>query len=395
MPLPGKRAHLTWPEIEHQENIMQNPSLQQRLRTTGQSLWQQVSGDGTWLGVRRRVTSPAGVIGIVLLVLVIVGSYSLGAALTSNASTSPGSASTMSMSSDANSNPGNVPLATQTHGNQPAKFVVDSDGAKHFTLTTQQVMWEAVKGLPRVLAWTFDGTVPGPLIRVVAGDHVRITIVNKLTEPTTVHWHGLIVPSDQDGVPGVGQKPIAAGATFTYDFTIHEDNVGTFAYHSHYDDQRQVPGGMYGAFIVDPKPGTTEAQREPQVQEDYLQIISELGPYFVINGHSFPDTDVLHVKHGDQVRLRFINMGEMIHPMHLHGHNMSMIFKDGNYEQSPELVNTIAIAPGQTADGVFTAWAAPGSVYPLHCHILAHVMNPGQTGGDEMGGLISLIEYDK
>ena len=54
------------------------------------------------------------------------------------------------------------------------------------------------------------------MIRVVAGDHVRITIVNKLPESTTVHWHGLLVPSDQDGVPGVGQKPIAAGATSSW-----------------------------------------------------------------------------------------------------------------------------------------------------------------------------------
>lgn len=375
---------------------MEKKSWQQQVYLFGKSVWVAVSGDGTWAGLRRRATSPVGVISIVGLALIIVASYSLGVVQASGNTTSTPSTMAMS-SSNSNTNATNakVPLATQTHGNQPATFTTDSDGAKHFTMTAEQVMWEAVKGMPRVLAWTFNGTVPGPMIRVTAGDHVRITIINKLSEPTTVHWHGLLVPYDQDGVPGVSQKPIPAGATFTYDFTIHQENVGTFAYHSHYDDTHQMTGGMYGAFIVDPKPGTPEAQREPQVQEDYLQVISELGPYFVINGHAFPDTDVLHVKHGDNVRLRFINMGEMIHPMHLHGHNMSMIFKDGNYEQFPEMVNTVTIAPGQTADGVFNAWADPGSVYPLHCHILAHVMNPGQSGGDEMGGLLTLIQYDK
>ena len=131
---------------------------------------------------------------------------------------------------------------------------LDSDGAKHFTFTAKQVMWQPVKG-QKVLAWTLDGTVPGPMIRVTAGDHVRVTINNHFPEATTIHFHGLEIPASEDGVPGVGQDPIKPGASFTYDFTIHDDNIGTFFYHSHYDDLMQVSGGLYGAFIVDPRPG--------------------------------------------------------------------------------------------------------------------------------------------
>src|SRR5262249_56437518 len=129
-----------------------------------------------------------------------------------------------------------------------------------FTRTAQQVMWEPVKG-QRILAWTLDGTVPGPMIRVRAGDHVRITIVNHLPAATAIHWHGLQVPTDSDGVPPVGMKPIQPGQRYTYDFTIRDDDVGTHWYHSHYDDLRQVGGGLYGAFIVDPRPDSPQARQ--------------------------------------------------------------------------------------------------------------------------------------
>lgn len=122
-----------------------------------------------------------------------------------------------------------------------------------------------------MLEWTLDGTVPGPTIRVTAGDHVRITITNHFPEATTLHWHGLEIPANQDGVPGVGQDPIQPGQSFIYDFTIPLDNVGTYFYHSHYDDLRQVPGGFYGAFIVDPKPGTPQAAQSIHAAQDYLQ----------------------------------------------------------------------------------------------------------------------------
>ncbi len=138
-----------------------------------------------------------------------------------------------------------------------------------------------------MLAWTLHGTVPEPTIRVTAGDHVHITITNHFLEATTLHWHGLEIPANQDGVPGVGQNPIQPGQSYTYDFTVPLDNVGTYFYHSHYDDLTQVAGGFYGAFIVDPKPGTPPAAQAIHADQEYLQMVSELGGYYVINGKSF------------------------------------------------------------------------------------------------------------
>lgn len=360
-----------------------------------------------WFGARSRPGDSVAISVIGGALVVALGVIALVVALVANGGFGPHTASTgtapstggsgMNMgSSGSTSTQTNVPNATQWSGGQPAKYTLDADGAKHFTLTAQQVMWEVVKG-QRVLAWTLGGTVPGPMIHATAGDHVRITIVNHLPEPTTIHWHGLEVPTDNDGVPPIGMKPVQPGQSYTYDFTLNDQDAGTHWYHSHFDDLIQVGGGMYGAFIVDPRPGSPQAQQEAQYHADVddTLFIGMLGSYYVIDGHSFPDTAPIQVKHGQTVRLRFIGAdANLIHPMHLHGHTMTVIAEDGHMLPQPYQKDTIAVAPGETYDVVFNAWAAPGSIYPLHCHILSHLMNPGQSAG-EMGGLVDLVEYAK
>ena len=102
----------------------------------------------------------------------------------------------------------------------------------------------------------------------------------------------------------------------------------------------------------------------------------------------------MNVTQGQTVLVRVINIGEMIHPMHLHGHYFNVVAEDGAPLKTPVSKDTLTVAPGESYDFTFYAWAAPGSIYPFHCHILAHVMNPGQSM-DEMGGLITLVVYDK
>lgn len=353
----------------------------------------------------RRLFSPGGVLIVGVIVLLTLVSFGFGAALNNrgtsansssgNTSSSTGSMPGMNMGNQQSAS--NVPDATQQYGNQPAKFVLDSDGAKHFTMTAQQVMWQPVKG-KKVLAWTLDGTVPGPMLQATAGDHVRITIINHLPEATAIHWHGLEVPTENDGVPPVGMKPIEPGKSYTYDFTLRDVDAGTHWYHSHYDDIKQVGGGMYGGFIIAPRPGSPQYQPMMQAERadvDQTLFIGMLGGYYVLNGKSFPDTPPLMLKQGQTVHLRMIGADtSMIHPMHLHGHSFQVIASDGHLLPAPYTKDTLSVAPGETYDVTFYAWAAPGSIYPLHCHILSHLMNPGQTGS-EMGGLIELVEYQK
>ncbi len=238
----------------------------------------------------RGITSPLVVLFVAIIVMVALVFFGFGASAVPGQSGNSSSTSTTPA-------PSNVPNATQDYGNQLAKYTIDPDRAKHFTLTAKQVMWEPVKG-QRKLAWTINGTVPGPMIRVTAGDHIRVSFINHFPEATAVHWHGLEVPSSQDGVPGVGQKPIQSGQTYVYDFTVNDQDVGTHWYHSHYDDLTQVPGGFYGAFFVDPRPGSPQARQAIHADVEYTQFISEFGSYYVINGKSFPDTQPILVKHG-------------------------------------------------------------------------------------------------
>src|SRR5437016_2461013 len=109
------------------------------------------------------------------------------------------------------------------------------------------------KGHPDTAVWTYEGTVPGPELRVRQGEPVSIIVVNKLGEDTTVHWHGIRLPNAMDGVPGLTQPPIKPGESFVYAFA--PPDAGTFWYHPHVDSLQQLGRGLAGVLIVDePEP---------------------------------------------------------------------------------------------------------------------------------------------
>jgi FtsP/CotA-like multicopper oxidase with cupredoxin domain len=130
-----------------------------------------------------------------------------------------------------------------------------------YELMATQAPWEIVSGVTTI-AVTYNGTVPGPLLRVTEGDTLRVSLRNELSEPTTIHWHGVHVPSEMDGVTGVSQAPVMPGESFTYEFIA--SHAGTFMYHSHsHNSAEQIDQGLYGVLIIDPqqKP-STEFDRE-------------------------------------------------------------------------------------------------------------------------------------
>ena len=101
--------------------------------------------------------------------------------------------------------------------------------------------------------WTFNGTVPGPELRVTQGDRVRVTLVNRLPESTTIHWHGVRLPNADDGVAGLTQNAVPPGHRFTYEFVARD--TGTFWYHSHQRASEQIARGLFGALVVEPRGG--------------------------------------------------------------------------------------------------------------------------------------------
>ena len=115
-------------------------------------------------------------------------------------------------------------------------------------------------------AMTINGTVPGPVLRFKEGEELTIKVTNRLDEDTSIHWHGLILPYQQDGVPGISFPGIKPGQTFTYTFPAQQS--GTYWYHSH--SGLQEPVGMYGAIVIDSK------KREPfRYDKEYVVVLSD------------------------------------------------------------------------------------------------------------------------
>jgi len=254
------------------------------------------------------------------------------------------------------------PAKTAGKGNQVLVPRLDQ-GVKVFELTASKIQWEVLPG-QMTEAWAYNGQVPGPQIRVTEGDRVRIVLDNQLPESTSIHFHGLEVPNDQDGVPFITQPPVKPGQRYTYEFTV--PNSGTHMYHSHHDSTRQVGLGLLGAFIVAPRrPRPIE-----RVEHDYVLVLNDGAHGYTFNGKSFPATEPFTAKRGESIRIRFMNEGMMIHPMHLHGMHMTVIDKDGWPQPQPWRCDTLNVAPGERWD-VIVKCNNPGT-WAFHCHILPH-----------------------
>jgi manganese oxidase len=254
------------------------------------------------------------------------------------------------------------PAKTAGKGNQLLQPRMDK-GVKVFDLTAEVIDWEVEPGRT-VKAWTYNGQVPGPQIRVREGDRMRVNLTNKLPQSTAIHFHGLELPNDQDGVPFITQPPVKPGESFTYEFTV--PNAGSHMYHSHHNAAVQVGNGLLGAIIVEPK----TVLKAHRADLDYVLVLNDGSHGFTLNGKGFPATEPLVCKQGQTVRIRFMNEGMMIHPMHLHGMHMTVIAKDGWDQPAPWKCDTLNVAPGERWDVLVRA-TNPGT-WAFHCHILPH-----------------------
>ena len=259
------------------------------------------------------------------------------------------------------------PAKTEGKGNQPLVPRIEN-GVKVFELTASMLQWETEPG-KRVPAWVYNGQLPGPQIRVTEGDRVRVIVKNALEESTAVHFHGVLTPNAMDGVPFITQPPIKPGESFTYEFVAK--NAGSHMYHSHHNAAVQVGNGLLGAFIIEPK---RKRAIERDVAVDYVMVLNDGAHGYTINGKGFPATEPIVAKLGQKVRIRFMNEGMMIHPMHLHGMPMTVIDKDGYPQPVPWKCDTLNVAPGERWD-VIVDCDNPG-VWAFHCHILPHAETP-------------------
>lgn len=238
----------------------------------------------------------------------------------------------------------------------------------------------------KVSTWGYNGSVPGPELRLTEGDTLRVTVCNRLPQETTIHWHGLPIVNAMDGVPDVTQPPIKSGENFTYDFMVPV--AGTYMYHTHVG--LQLDRGLYGALIVQPTKETLSYNREfvlvlddwldglPDTPEETMKTLvansdtmggmngmAGMGgmmgngantppdvvyPLYLINGKPSAAPLEVSVKQGETVRLRLINpSGATIYRVALAGHRLTVTHTDGQPVEPVE-VDVVRIGMGERYD---------------------------------------------
>jgi FtsP/CotA-like multicopper oxidase with cupredoxin domain len=294
--------------------------------------------------------------------------------------------------------------------------------AREIFLEAREVRWELAPGKV-IKAMAYNGRIPGPEIRLREGERVRIVLKNSLSEPTTIHWHGVDVPNPMDGVPGVTQQAVQAGAAFVYEFEARP--AGTRWYHTHFQEHKQLDLGLYAPLIIDPaEPDSFPYDREhtlvlddwatgtarplPSTREGIAGGRGGMGgmmgggmgrmmegmmgrggmggmigggqqpayDVMTINGKAYPATQPLKAKEGERVRLRFINASaDHSHVLRLAGHRLHVTHTDGNPLFQAVEVDAVPMAPSERYDVFFSA-DRPGAWF-LYC------AEPGHAGAGE------------
>lgn len=312
---------------------------------------------------------------------------------------------------------------------------------------------EIVPGI-QIHAFTYNKTYPGPEIRVPEGDWVLVNFTNRTSEFHTIHWHGIMLANEMDGVPNGTQWGVGPGQTFKYLFRAQP--AGTHFYHCHNMTNLHVQAGMFGALIIEPKEDLV-AKVFPYKRE-YTMLLSEVDtvlvqnemeemlkmmtqmekmskspkmmkemngrmmgwfinkqtfvdavksgyipPYatskigmnrspnfnfFMINGKSYPMTDELMIRSGENIRVRFVGAGAMPHFMHLHGHDFWHVCQDGSPLSVPVRLNTIPIYPGTTSDILIQGTNL--GMWHFHDHSDLATTNNGQFPG----GMMTMLMYE-
>jgi FtsP/CotA-like multicopper oxidase with cupredoxin domain len=228
---------------------------------------------------------------------------------------------------------------------------------------------QAVPGATGSPTWAFDGTVPGPPIRVRRGEQVRVRIANELDEAITVHWHGVRVPNAMDGVPLLTQPPIAPGATFDYRF--NPPDAGTFWYHARLSPAAAARRSLYGVLIVD--------ESQPiRVDRDVLLVLDEEPPrgngtvdqakpipqpgaarHPTVNGR--PSLDI-PLRSNERVRLRLLNASMRSWTLRVERHRVMVMAIDGAPAQPYYARDSrIVLGPGNRMDLFVDATLEPGA----------------------------------
>src|SRR5688572_679571 len=244
---------------------------------------------------------------------------------------------------------------------------VDTNPDPKIVEITLQARVAAVEITPgvRTDAWTYDGGLPGPLIRARRGDRLIVHFSNKLPQSTTVHWHGVQVPIQMDGVPGASQPPVETGESFKYDFVVPD--AGLFWYHPHVMSAAQVGFGLYGPLLVEDPEDTVK------VEDELVLVLSDIavdddgkmhtadsggilgallgreGNHVLVNGRVRPK---MTIRDGALQRWRIVNAAKSRYFELVlgDGQPFELIGVDGGHMEYSLKRYTIVLGPGERAD---------------------------------------------
>lgn len=338
----------------------------------------------------------------------------------------------------------------------PRQAPAPGETVQEFEIEVGISIHEIVPGI-RMHAFTYNGSYPGPELRVREGDWVLVHFTNRTPELHTIHWHGIILANEMDGVPNGTQW--GTGPDQTYRYLFRAQPAGTHFYHCHNMTDLHVQAGMFGAIIVEPRDPEAELVRRVfPYEREYTLLLSEVDtvmveeqmermlrqmetmrrmsesprlmkemngqmmgwftdrkafvdavkagyvpPYasskagrkawpnynfFMINGRSYPMTEPMRIRMGENIRIRLINAGAMTHSMHLHGHDFWQVCQDGSPLLSPLRLNTVPVSPGSTVD-LIVQGTNPG-MWHFHDHSDLASTNNGQFPG----GMMTHLMYD-
>jgi FtsP/CotA-like multicopper oxidase with cupredoxin domain len=231
---------------------------------------------------------------------------------------------------------------------------------------------------------TYNGQLPGPVIRVKEGTPVRIVLHNNMRAPTSLCLQGLVLPQAIAGLPRKDAGMVAPGATYAFQFTAPAP--GTYWYHPQVVHCDQMARGLSGALVVEP------TSSQPSYDKDVVLVLGkvtvESKTFYTINGKSAPLIPPIELKSGERIRLRIINTSDASCPLYLTGHRFDVVAHNGSDLLEPHLRrDTVCVEPGDRYDLEFTA-DNPG-VWSLASTIPAQTT----TDGKFPGGFAVVVRY--
>lgn len=273
----------------------------------------------------------------------------------------------------------NYPRANRLAADQvynPTPPAPESKKVHEYALVVEEDKLHEVAPGIKIPAWTFNGTVPGPIIRAREGETIRVKLVNKGLVPHSIHFHG-VHAAEMDGVFGL----VPPGGSFTYEFVAQP--YGVFPYHCHANPaSKHIHNGLYGMMIVDPREGRAPARELAMLMSAFDLDRDGEADFYAWNGKAFQYADnPVDLKLGEPVRMYVLNIFEEMMAPHIHG-NMFGVIKTGTALKPTEITDVLALGIAERAILEFK-YDLPGA-YMFQCHFSEH-MELGLMGWFRVG----------